>query len=70
MAENLCLTCNSYSCESCFKFIHQKKKNQQHKREKIDLYVPIVTKCSVHPDNPVNLFCLNEKELCCSLLNF
>lgn len=70
MAENLCLTCNSYSCESCFKFIHGKKKNQQHIREKIDLYVPIVTKCPIHPDNPVNLFCLNEKELCCSLCQF
>ena len=69
-AENLCLLCNSYLCEGCFKFIHQKNKNNQHKKEKIDPYVPIITKCSIHPNNPVNLFCTNEKELCCSLCQF
>ena len=35
MAENLCLTCNSYSWEFFFKFIQGKKKNQQQKREKM-----------------------------------
>ena len=34
MAENLCLTCNSYSCESCFIFIHGKKKKPTTKKRK------------------------------------
>ena len=66
-AESICLTCNSYYCESCFKFVHEKKKNVGHKKEIIDLYVPIMTKCPVHTDVPLNLFCLNDKELCCSM---
>ena len=69
-AENLCLICNSYFCGACFKFIHEKNKNNNHKPEKIDHFVPLITKCSIHPDVPVNLFCTNEKELCCSLCHF
>ncbi len=26
MAKSLCLKCNSYFCEPCYKFIHDKKK--------------------------------------------
>ena len=63
----LCLECNSYFCDNCFNFVHQKKKNLGHKKEEIDPYVPIETKCSIHPNVPINLFCLNEKELCCSI---
>ena len=29
--------------------------------EKIDLYFPIDIKCQKHPQNPMNLFCLDEK---------
>ena len=64
-SKNLCLTCNSYYCENCFNFVHQKKKNLGHKKEEIDPYVPIETKCAEHGNSPINLFCLNEKELCC-----
>ena len=35
-ATNLCLECISYFCEECFKYIHNKKINSQHKKEKID----------------------------------
>ena len=66
-AENLCLNCNKYYCKPCFEFVHQKSKNKNHKKEIIDFNVPILTKCSIHPDDPFNLFCANEKELCCSL---
>ena len=66
-SKNLCLTCNSYFCENCFNFVHQKKKNLGHKKEEIDPYVPIETKCSKHQNSPINLFCLNDKELCCSI---
>jgi len=44
------------------------KKNQKnnHKKENIDYFVPIDTKCPDHPQNPINLFCVDEKELCCA----
>ena len=56
----LCFDCLNYFCESCFKFIHEKKK-YQHKKEKIDPYVPIDLKCPEHPSNANNLFCIEEK---------
>ena len=45
-------------------------KNDKHKKEKIDYFIPLDTKCSEHPKVPVNLFCLDEKELCCSICYF
>ena len=60
-AKNLCLNCNSYYCDSCYKFVHEKKKNLEHKKEAIDPFVPIDTKCSSHPNIPLNLFCIDEK---------
>ena len=61
LAKILCLNCNSYYCDTCSKFIHEKKKNSQHKKEEIDPYIPIDTKCQEHPDVPMNLFCLDDK---------
>ena len=60
-AKNLCLKCNSYFCDSCYNFVHEKKKNSQHKKETIDYFVPIDTKCPEHPNIPINLFCIDEK---------
>ena len=60
-ATNLCLKCISYYCDSCFKFIHDKQINNQHKKEKIDYYAPIDTKCPEHPKIPITLFCVDEK---------
>ena len=65
-ASNLCLQCMIYYCDACYKFVHDKKENNNHKKEKIDLYVPIDTKCSIHEKYPIDYFCLDEKELCCS----
>ena len=67
LAENLCLNCNKYYCKPCFEFVHQKSKNKNHKKEIIDFNVPILAKWEIHPEDPFNLFCANEKELCCSL---
>ena len=76
-ANNLCLKCMNYYCDICYKFVHGKKANNQHKKEKIDYFNPIDTKCSSHPNHAVDLFCLDEKgkyiykffqltiELCC-----
>ena len=55
-----CLNIN-YFCDSCYKFVHDKKENNNHKKEKIDLYIPIDTKCPNHPNVPLNLFCIDEK---------
>lgn len=57
----ICFSCKQYFCESCYKFIHNKPINSNHKKENIDLYIPLELKCQEHPDNPLNLFCLNEK---------
>ena len=57
----LCFKCNNYFCESCFKLIHNLKKNLNHKKENIDPFVPIELKCPYHSQNPMNLFCINEK---------
>ena len=38
----LCKEClYNYYCESCYKFIHDKKENANHKKEKIDYFLPI-----------------------------
>ena len=60
-AVSLCFECKNYFCEKCYKYVHDKKKNSSHKKEDIDLYVPIDVKCSEHPDHPIFLFCVNEK---------
>ena len=82
-AVNLCFKCAMYLCDSCHKFIHNKNNNKNHKRGKIDYFVPFPLKCSEHPKDRINLFCLNENskfiflyinnfniiELCCSICN-
>jgi len=60
-ATNLCFQCYSYFCESCYKFIHDKNYNANHKKEKIDYFVPIDIKCHNHPKNIINLYCVEEK---------
>ena len=57
----LCFKCIQYFCESCFKLIHDKKKNSNHQKEPIDPFVPIDLKCPDHPINPITFFCLDEK---------
>ena len=36
-ARSLCFKCNMNFCDTCFKFIHEKKNNLNHKKETIDL---------------------------------
>ena len=56
-----CPQCFCYYCDKCFKFVHEGTKNAEHKKDKIDYFVPIDTHCSAHERNPINLFCLDEK---------
>ena len=60
-AITLYFDCHSYFCEICYKFVHDIKQNSNHRKEKIDLFIPIDTKCPEHEDTPMNLFCIDEK---------
>ena len=60
-ANNICFEGCLYLCQSCFKFLHQKKAILEHKMVEIDPYVSIDIKCSNHPNNKINIFCINEK---------
>ena len=57
----ICFDCSFYLCDSCFKFLHEKKCNLEHKKEEIDPFISIDIKCPKHPKNPMNLFCIDEK---------
>ena len=60
-ATSLCPQCFSYYCDGCYKQVHDKKRNKDHKKEEIDFNVPIDTWCPQHDKNALNLFCLDEK---------
>ena len=60
-AKNLCFECKSYFCDLCYNFVHEKKKNVEHKKEAIDLFNPFDLKCPEHPKVPMNLFCLEDQ---------
>ena len=60
-ATNVCYQCLMYTCDSCFKLVHNRKSKINHKKDKIDYFVPIDTKCPNHPNSPNNLFCIDEK---------
>ena len=60
-AATLCFDCHSYFCGACLKYVHDIKENSNHKKEKIDLFIPIDTKCPEHEGSPMNLFCIDEK---------
>ena len=57
----LCYECNSYFCNKCYKMIHDIKNDSKHKKENIDLFVPIDLKCPEHPKDRICLFCLDEQ---------
>ena len=59
-ADNICLKCNFYFCDSCYNYVHNKPANSDHKKESIDPFLPIDTKCPIH-NFPLNLFCIDEK---------
>ena len=66
----LCFKCNNYFCDNCYDIIHNLKKDEQHKKELLDIFIPIELKCQKHPPNLNNLFCLDEKEICCPICHF
>ena len=60
-ATSLCQECFIYYCDECYKYIHSKKEKTNHKKDKIDYFSPIDTKCPIHPSIPINLFCIDEE---------
>ena len=60
-AKELCLDCMNYFCEECYKYVHNKQLNQLHKKDKIDYFVPMDTKCPEHPKDRISLFCIDEQ---------
>ena len=60
-ATSLCPQCFSNYCDGCFKPVHEKKENKDHKKEAIDYNVQIDTRCPDHSGNNINLFCIDEK---------
>ena len=59
----LCYECsyNSYFCDSCYKLIHDIKENTNHKKEEIEYFLPINTRCLDHEKIPYDLFCIDDK---------
>lgn len=70
IANILCMKCENYYCDNCSKFIHAKSKNNQHQLEKVNEIINIETKCNKHENIPLNLFCIDEKILSCSMCYF
>ena len=69
IANCICFKCQLYFCETCFKIVHDSQENKNHKKDIIDNFIPIDTKCSIHPTVPLNLFCVDEKGKNISLYN-
>ena len=59
-ATSICYDCSFYLCDSCFDYLHIKKVNSEHKKEKIDPIIPIDLKCAKHPKIPLSFYCLEE----------
>ena len=60
-ATSLCPQCFCYYCDECYKLVHGRKENKDHKKEAIDYNVPIDTRCPAHDKDAVTLFCIDEK---------
>ena len=59
-AEYICFQCPNYFCDSCFNLIHNIK-NIDHKKDKLDPFVPPDIKCENHPRGINDYFCVDEK---------
>ena len=60
-ASCLCYECFMYFCDSCYKIAHELLLDGKHKKEKIDYFISVETKCPTHPKVPINLFCIDDK---------
>ena len=59
-ASNICYDCSFYLCDSCFDYLHIKKVNSEHKKEKIEPIIPINIKCTKHQKMPLSFYYIEE----------
>lgn len=59
-ATSLCFECKNYFCEECYNYVHDKMSNSNHKKENIESFNLIDFKCPVHPEYPMNFYCIDE----------
>ena len=59
-ASCICFKCFLYFCDSCFKIVHDSQNNKGHRKEEIDYFIPVDTKCPLHPQDRINLYCIDE----------
>ena len=59
-ANIICFNCFNYYCDSCSKFIHEKKINKEHKKEEIFFSQLLDIQCEIHPKMKLEYFCFNE----------
>ena len=60
-ASDVCFKCNDFFCNNCYKIIHELRKDSEHKKIEINPYLSIDLFCPMHPKNPLELFCLDDK---------
>ena len=62
----LCAECCKCYCSECNKLIHKMAKKKGHRAEPIPGGVRVEAMCPLHKNKPLNMFCVDEVELCCS----
>jgi hypothetical protein len=60
-----CQECEEIFCDDCFTLSHQTKKKKSHKPTPLQLQVYIPSKCSKHPKQICEFYCLEENEKIC-----
>ena len=63
-ATALCVECCKCYCDNCCIAIHGLVK-KEHKTEVIPKGVRVDARCPLHKDVPLDLFCVDDIELCC-----
>ena len=61
----LCSECCACYCDRCSEFHHGFSKNRGHRVEVIPESVSVNGKCPRHKGVPLDMFCVDEVELCC-----
>ena len=61
----LCAECWKCYCDRCCKLVHEFSKKKGHKTEVIPKGVRVDAMCPLHKMNALELFCVDDIELCC-----
>ena len=63
----LCAECCKCYCDECNEYMHKKGPKKGHKTESIPEGVIVDAMCSIHKNNPLEMFCVDEVRLCCGI---